>query len=203
MSESAKKKKKSKLITYENWLYNNNFSEERCINYWTSVVLSKILCSCDYFCDLQKSPIICTIILLLQCTPNNFICTFMCILALWSLKRESNSGTQLSLRVFRDCNFQVPQFSEASDALSLRLMERSPHKKTMLQLAYSDALLASKSKQLKILKSLHAQGRRWFEKNVWITKLATDAGCAVIALQFNREICLQCGIQHHITRGTP
>lgn len=123
------KKKKSKLITYGNWSYNNNFSEERCVNYWTSVVLSKILCSCDYFCELQKSQIICTVILLLQCTPHIFICTFMCILALSSLKRESNSGTQLSLRVFRDCNFQVPWFSEASDALSLRLMERSPCKK--------------------------------------------------------------------------
>lgn len=76
----------------------------------------------------------------------------MCILSLKyahiSLKREVTQEHKLSSGVFRECSFQLPWFSEASDVLSLRLMEKVLARKTMLQLAYTDTLLASKAEGL-------------------------------------------------------
>lgn len=63
----------------------------------------------------------------------------------------------------------------------------------LLQLVYTDALLAFKGEGLPGLNSICAQERQSFEKKVSITDLAADAGHAAVSLQVSRGIHT-CGV---------
>lgn len=168
---------KKKLITYGKWSYsNNNFSEE------VHTLLE--------FCSTFKNTLLLWLLLWTSKVTNNlynnsfvpeyltYFSLHICVYITTPLRRKA-----------KRLQLPSPSFSTIHLMLYLWGWWKKVHIRQKLpQLAYTDALLASKEEGLSVLNSLCVPERRSFERKVWITDMATDAGYAVVSLQVSRGI---------------